>query len=446
MPIGSAKIGVLGAGLVPGGTQTFNASGTFTVPPGVKKVNITGKGATGNSGNAGNPGNAGNDGRGGSGGGGEKGRCPNFGQGGGAGGIVFLNAPISSAAPVPYNGYPANFLRGGVGARPAPIATAGQAGPSGNAGSAGSAGSAGNTGQASSGLTYNFAGGAGGNAGSAGNAGNGGTGGNGGGAACFPGPTCSMPGGAGGNGGGAGASGPTKNINWPGAGGCPSRFGGSGGGGAGVTNDGQAGFTACQTPEPVLRPDPNTRNCASNTYGAAGGTTSSFGLPVASTPMTPYYPAGIPSDSSGGAGGLGRSSSGKGFLGGPQFCTNPYGGYQASGPCGWSGGTQARANRCYGNTPGPVVNAINNTNPALRSGSGGGGGGGGPGGMPRGGGGGGGGGRGNAGNAGGTGGAGNAGSAGTPVTYNCVPVTPGSPYPITVGSPGGQVVISWNPQ
>jgi hypothetical protein len=25
-------------------------------------------------------------------------------------------------------------------------------------------------------------------------------------------------------------------------------------------------------------------------------------------------------------------------------------------------------------------------------------------------------------------------------------VTPGSPYPIVVGSPGGQVVISWNPQ
>jgi hypothetical protein len=29
MPIGSSKLGVLGAGLVPGGSVTFNASGTF---------------------------------------------------------------------------------------------------------------------------------------------------------------------------------------------------------------------------------------------------------------------------------------------------------------------------------------------------------------------------------------------------------------------------------
>jgi hypothetical protein len=36
--------------------------------------------------------------------------------------------------------------------------------------------------------------------------------------------------------------------------------------------------------------------------------------------------------------------------------------------------------------------------------------------------------------------------AATPSTVNCVPVTPGSPAPITVASPGGQIVISWNPQ
>ena len=47
---------------------------------------------------------------------------------------------------------------------------------------------------------------------------------------------------------------------------------------------------------------------------------------------------------------------------------------------------------------------------------------------------------------GGSGGSGGTGGAATPVTQNCVPVTPGSPYPITVASPGGQVVISWNPQ
>jgi hypothetical protein len=38
------------------------------------------------------------------------------------------------------------------------------------------------------------------------------------------------------------------------------------------------------------------------------------------------------------------------------------------------------------------------------------------------------------------------GAAATPVTFNCVSVTPGTPTPITVASPGGQVNISWNPQ
>jgi hypothetical protein len=60
MPIGSSKLGVLGAGLVPGGTETFNAPGTFSIPPGVKKVSITGRGGTGNPGNSGTAGNPGN--------------------------------------------------------------------------------------------------------------------------------------------------------------------------------------------------------------------------------------------------------------------------------------------------------------------------------------------------------------------------------------------------
>jgi hypothetical protein len=51
MPIGASKVGVLGAGLVPGGTETFNAPGTFSIPPGVKKVSITGIGWNGKSGN-----------------------------------------------------------------------------------------------------------------------------------------------------------------------------------------------------------------------------------------------------------------------------------------------------------------------------------------------------------------------------------------------------------
>ena len=69
MPIGSSKLGVLGAGLVPGGTETFNAPGTFSIPPGVKKVSVTGVGGTGNPGNSGTAGNSGNPGTGGGGGG-----------------------------------------------------------------------------------------------------------------------------------------------------------------------------------------------------------------------------------------------------------------------------------------------------------------------------------------------------------------------------------------
>ena len=42
MAIGSSKSGVLGAGLVPAGSQTFNTSGTFTAPAGVRKVSIVG--------------------------------------------------------------------------------------------------------------------------------------------------------------------------------------------------------------------------------------------------------------------------------------------------------------------------------------------------------------------------------------------------------------------
>ena len=45
-----------------------------------------------------------------------------------------------------------------------------------------------------------------------------------------------------------------------------------------------------------------------------------------------------------------------------------------------------------------------------------------------------------------SGSAGNPGSNATPSTQNCVPVVPGTPYPITVGSPGGQFIVSWNPQ
>jgi hypothetical protein len=63
MAIGTSKVGALG-GLVPGGTETFNTSGTFCVPPGVKKISVTGIGGSGTPGNTGSSGNAGNPGTG----------------------------------------------------------------------------------------------------------------------------------------------------------------------------------------------------------------------------------------------------------------------------------------------------------------------------------------------------------------------------------------------
>ena len=51
MPIGTSKTGVMGGGLAPGGTETFNSSGTFTAPAGITSVNVTGNGAAGNAGN-----------------------------------------------------------------------------------------------------------------------------------------------------------------------------------------------------------------------------------------------------------------------------------------------------------------------------------------------------------------------------------------------------------
>ena len=68
MAIGTSKIGVLGGGGVAAGSQTFNAPATYAIPSGVSKVNIVGRGATGNAGNSGNAGNQGRGGNGGAGG------------------------------------------------------------------------------------------------------------------------------------------------------------------------------------------------------------------------------------------------------------------------------------------------------------------------------------------------------------------------------------------
>lgn len=68
MPIGTSKSGLLGAGVVPGGSETFNTCGTFCAPPGVSVVNVTGFGGAGGCGAAGNPGGVGAGGAGGPGG------------------------------------------------------------------------------------------------------------------------------------------------------------------------------------------------------------------------------------------------------------------------------------------------------------------------------------------------------------------------------------------
>lgn len=470
MPIGSAKIGVLGAGLVPGGTQTFNASGTFTVPPGVKKVNIVGKGSPGNPGNPGNAGNSGNPGKGGSGagGGGKRGapcvNAPGASQSGVGGSSLSGNqtfplggscvvlpgiSAVGGKGVIKSTTLPSLFSGAYNAANPAcsPGATAasGTTGGTGPAGSAGSAGSAGNPGNASSGLCKTFPGGAGGTAGNAGAAGNGGTGGGGGGGGTSGNPTnipgwCTGPGyGTGGNpgSGGGGVGGPgTCTVapnNW--------KVGGTGGGGAGVANDGGSG---------LVWNSATKRSCGHIARGPIGGTNNSFCVPISPTgygtcPSNRFVEPAMPTNVTGGAGGYGQSTNNvsEGH-GGHVF--NVY----AKSYCGTYGRSCAVAHDQFsfcGFTPNnPTISSWANSsnNPVYRSGAGGGGGmsfasqwssGGG-----------GGGGRGNAGNAGGSGGTGGAGSAANPTTFNCVPVTPGSPYPVTVASPGGQVVISWNPQ
>ena len=59
MPLGSSKISLGGADLVPGGNSTFNSSGTFVAPLGVSLVCATGFGGVGGTGDVGRGGNGG---------------------------------------------------------------------------------------------------------------------------------------------------------------------------------------------------------------------------------------------------------------------------------------------------------------------------------------------------------------------------------------------------
>ena len=63
MPTGTTRVTLFGGvSLTPGGTQTFNSPGTFTVPVGISSVTVIGKGGTGNPGNPGGAGNPGSTG------------------------------------------------------------------------------------------------------------------------------------------------------------------------------------------------------------------------------------------------------------------------------------------------------------------------------------------------------------------------------------------------
>jgi hypothetical protein len=455
MPIGSSKLGVLGAGLVPGGSVTFNASGTWAVPPGVKKVSVTGVGGTGNPGVAGNAGTPGNPGTGG-GGGGTGGS--QFGSGSpftnpSIGGMAHKTLKANYAIPVPVGQQlmlnitnSACYAFGGGDQNPPapdspPLPATGQAGASGTGGAAGNAGQPGNTGQSSSAIGNNFVGGAGGNAPPGGNAGNAGTGGNGGGGSPKVGPNNPGPGlgGAGGNGGGNGGQGGTINrIS------CPLNpvpaytttpqnriFTGRGGGGAGSVTDGQQGGNVVRY---ACVP------CLGNQVYRIGGT----GNVIA--PLVPPAQPNFPTYTSV----IGNANITTATMGGGPLLTTgasvgmPSYSFFANNALLQSCVSPSRIN-CGQISPAPL------RPDALRAGGGGAGGT-----TPTQGafpgcdfivsaGGGGGGGRGNAGNAGGPSPT-ISGQAATPATFNCVPVTPGTPTPITVGTPGGQVVISWNPQ
>jgi hypothetical protein len=205
MPTGTTKVTLFGGvSLTPGGTQTFNAPGTWTAPVGITSVNVNGSGGSGNPGNTGNTG------------------------GGGAGGAGGTGGDV-----------PGSYTRKTV------------AGGNGVGFPAGSSGSAGNPGSSptSSAFGYNFPGGAAGNGGTGGTVGSAGNSG-----ASAPSSSTSMPGNPGssmGNPGGAGGTpgGGSGSNSWKSKGTwfCQvgggtytyrAAYGGCGGGGAGTINPG----------------------------------------------------------------------------------------------------------------------------------------------------------------------------------------------------------------
>lgn len=241
MPIGIAKSAKFGRSQVAGGTQTFNASGTFTSPAGVLKVNLTGKGAAGNTGATGNGGNTGNAGG--------TGNSGGYGPGGtgGTGGYC-----------------------GRVGGDGMPAGGAGSSGGAGSAGSSGNTGAAGNTGSSSTAISQTFPGGTGGNGGA---------------------------GGAGGSAGNGGAGGPQGSSGNPGNAGNTVNSTGTGGGNEGSPHGGKKACGFCGTGQGAWiscahGPTPGSHGYALGWGGNGGGAS-----------RTEPFKAGPGSGATGGPGG-----------------------------------------------------------------------------------------------------------------------------------------------
>lgn len=193
MPLGVTKTTLFGGVLVPGGSQTFNSSSTWTAPTGVNRISVSGYGAVGTAGNGGAAGRVSYSYSGGGGGGGGGGDSVN---GGGFGVPPAYNlGPGGAGSPGNQGcgGLGGPGGNGGSGASPGNPGTPGSPGQNFYLGSPAPSGNPGNAGAASFAFTYNFPG-------STGNPGN-------------PGNCAGhVPGGTGGNGGGGANSGRLNNI------------------------------------------------------------------------------------------------------------------------------------------------------------------------------------------------------------------------------------------
>lgn len=395
MPVGTPKATLFGGkAIVPGGTETFNSPGTFSIPTGIEEVTVAGRGGTGNPGNSGYAGNAGGGGN------------------GGGGGRAFATQYGDSGQP--------QF--DGPGAFPSWIRKQTFSPPSGGAGSGGTGtsgtpGNSGTSGASSTALGSTFPGGAGGTGGT---------------------------GGTGGSAGNPGSEG-TLVINFrrTNSTGSAMRHNRS-------SDGGTRGYDGT--------PGGNVHGGFGNSYNATGFKAFRFSgyqynnlnlspSPYQNYPPSPATPPIGNSNVGAGGGGAGVTNPG---LAGPAGGTGGAGGNPGGGVGGINHNIGLVANGIsYGYTGGNAT--------VSRAGGGGGGGNRAttgystsPDGLQYGspdslilGGGGGGGGRGS-GAAGSAGNPGNPGSLGTPGS-SLTPVSPGTNAPITVGS-GGFVTISWNPQ